>query len=184
MKKIAIALGLLAAMLMTPTGASAQTAPPKTTAPVKLSPDLSKLPIDKLLQTVQSAQAANTDSAGDDASPLQVIAAFLQLQPGQITELGTLLQARQAALVPLVQQIQALAQQVDTLVNSGGNPGQIGLLVLQIHARQMQIAQTQQAFLGQFIALLSPDQLQLLQALQIAVQLQPVLPAFKLIFLF
>ena len=184
MKKITIALGLLFTLFLSASGAGAQTAAAKTVKTVTLAPDISKLPIDKLLQAVQTAQTANTDSADDDASPLQVIAAFLQLQPAQITELETLLQARQAALVPLVQQIEVLGQQVDTLLNSGGNPAQIGMLVLQIHARQMQVAQTQLAFLGQFIALLSPDQLQRVQALQVAVAVQPVLPAFRLIFLF
>ena len=131
MKKVSIALALLIAMLMTTTGVHAQTTAPKGTAPVNLSPDLSKVPLDKLLQITQST---NTDAAGDDVTPLQVVAAFLQLQPGQVAELETLLQARQAALVPLIQQIQALVQQVDGLLNSGGNPAQIGILVLQIHA--------------------------------------------------
>jgi hypothetical protein len=70
------------------------------------------------------------------------------------------------------------------LLNSGGNPAQIGAVVIQIHALQQQMAAAQQAFLTQFIATLDPEQLQKLQAVQIAAQLQPILPAFQPIFLF
>jgi len=64
------------------------------------------------------------------------------------------------------------------------NPAQVGILVIQIHALQQQMAQAQQAFLTQFVAILDAEQLQKLQAVQIAAQLQPILPAFQPIFLF
>jgi hypothetical protein len=182
MKRTCIVFALLATLFVSTSRAHTQSSTPSKKTPVTLAPDLSKLTIDKLLQ--QRSQPAKADSADDDASPLQVIAAFLQLQPGQVTELETLLQARQATLAPLVLQVQALAQQVEALLNSGGNPSQIGVLVIQIHALQQQIAQGQQAFLSQFLALLTPDQIQRLQAVEVAIQLQPVLPAFRLIFLF
>jgi hypothetical protein len=101
-----------------------------------------------------------------------------------VSHLEQLLQARQAALVPIFQTAQGLTQQLGVLLNSGGNPAQVGILVIQIHALQQQAAQTQQAFLGQFEASLDPEQLQKLQAVQIAAQLQPILPAFRPIFLF
>jgi len=182
MKKTCIVLALLATLFMNASGAHAQSATSPKKVSVALAPDLSKLTIDKLLQ--QPSKTVNSDFADDDASPLQVIAAFLQLQPGQVAELETLLQARQATLAPLVLQVQALSQQVEALLNSGGSTAQIGALVIQIHALQQQIAQGQQAFLSQFLALLTPDQIQRVQALQVAAQLQPVLPAFRLIFLF
>ena len=119
-----------------------------------------------------------------DVSPLQVVAEFLQLQPPQINALGQLLEARQTALVPLFETAQQLTQQLGVALNNGANPAQVGALLIQIHALQQQMAQAQQAFVAQFLALLVPDQLQQLQAVQIAVQVQPVLPAFKLIFLF
>jgi hypothetical protein len=56
--------------------------------------------------------------------------------------------------------------------------------VFQIHAVQQQIGQVQQAFLTQFNGILDAEQLQKLQAVQIAAQLQPILPAFQPIFLF
>jgi hypothetical protein len=115
---------------------------------------------------------------------LQVVAEFLQLQPGQVSELGQLLQGRQTTLVPLFQTAQALIQQLGTLLNSGGNPAQVGVLVIQIHALQQQMGQVQQSFLTQFVSILDPEQVQKLQAVQIAAQLQPILPAFQPIFLF
>ena len=112
------------------------------------------------------------------------MAEFLQLRPGQVSEVEQLLQARQTTLAPLFQTAQALTQQLAVLLNSDGNPAQAGILVIQIHALQQQMAQAQQAFLAQFVAILDTDQLQKLQAVQIAAQLQPILPAFQPIFLF
>jgi len=122
--------------------------------------------------------------SSEETSPLQVVAEFLQLTPGQVTELQQLLQARQAKLVPLFQTAQTLIQQLGNLLNSGGNPAQVGAVVIQIHALQQQMAQAQQAFLTQFIGILSAEQLQKLQAVQVAAQLQPILPSFQPIFLF
>jgi hypothetical protein len=180
MKKTGIAFVLLATTLMTCAGVHAQTPSPKT-APVTLTPDLSKLNIEKILQQVQTT---NVQPSSEETSPLQVVAEFLQLQPGQVSELAQLLQARQTTLAPLFQTAQNLIQQLGNLLNSGGNPAQIGALVIQIHALQQQMAAAQQAFLTQFSAVLDTAQLQKLQAVQIAAQLQPILPAFQPIFLF
>jgi len=180
MKKMKLAFALLAAILMTYDRAHAQKPMPKS-APVIAAPDLSKLNIEKILQQVQ---ATKVQPSSQEASPLQVVAEFLQLRPGQLSELEQLLQARQTTLVPLFQTAQALIQQLGNLLNSGGNPAQVGVLVIQIHALQQQMAQVQQSFLSQFVATLDADQLQRLQAVQIAAQLQPILPAFHPIFLF
>jgi hypothetical protein len=180
MKKMRFAFVLLAAILISCEGAHAQK-PVTKSVPVVTAPDLSKLNIEKILQQVQTT---SVQPSGQETSPLQVVAEFLQLQPGQVSHLEQLLQARQAALVPIFQTAQGLTQQLTVLLNSGGNPAQVGILVIQIHALQQQAAQTQQAFLGQFVASLDPEQLQKLQAVQIAAQLQPILPAFQPIFLF
>ncbi len=180
MKKTGIAFALLATLLMTCAGAQAQVRGPKTPT-VTSTPDLSKLNIEKVLQQLQTT---TIQPGSEETSPLQVVAAFLQLTPGQVTELGQLLQARQATLVPLFQTAEALIQQLGNLLNSGGNPAQVGAVVIQIHALQQQMAQAQQAFLTQFIAILDAEQLQKLQAVQVAAQLQPILPAFQPIFLF
>lgn len=180
MKKPTIAFALLTLLLMTWAGASAQTSVPKATVPIS-GPDLSKLNIEKILQPLQIPK---TQSNSDETYFLQVVAEFLQLTPGQMSELGQLLQARQAKLVPLVQAAQALTEQLGNLLNSGAGPAQVGAVVIQIHALQQQAAQVQQAFLTQFTAILTTDQLQRLQAVQIGAQLQPILPAFQPIFLF
>jgi len=180
MKKTAIAFTVLAMILASCDGAQAQKLAPKST-PVTIAPDLTKLNIEKVLQQVQTA---NVQPSVQETSPLQVVAEFLQLSPGQVSELEQLLQARQTTLVPFFQTAQALTQQLAVLLNSGGNPAQVGVLVIQIHALQQQIAQAQQVFLTQFMAILGAEQLQKLQAVQIAAQLQPILPAFQPIFLF
>jgi hypothetical protein len=180
MKKTGIAFVVLAIILVSCDGAHAQKVTPKS-APVTIAPDLTKLNIEKMLQQVQTTRV---QPSAQDTSPLQVVTEFLQLRPGQVSEVEQLLQARQTTLVPLFQTAQALTQQLAVLLNSGGNPAQVGILVIQIHALQQQMAQAQQAFLAQFVAILDAEQLQKLQAVQIAAQLQPILPAFQPIFLF
>jgi hypothetical protein len=180
MKKMRFVFVLLAAILVSYEGARAQK-PLLKTVPAVTTPELSKLNIEKVLQQLQTS---NVQPNSQETSPLQVVAEFLQLQPGQVNALEQLLQARQAALVPIFQTAQGLTQQLGVLLNSGGNPAQVGILVIQIHALQQQAGQTQQAFLAQFVATLDPEQAQKLQAVQIAAQLQPILPAFQPIFLF
>ncbi len=180
MKQTGFAFTLLAILLMSCNPAQAQK-PASKPALVTAAPDLTKLSIEKILQQVQTT---NVQPGAPETSPLQGVAEFLQLRPGQVSELEQLLQARQTTLVPLFQTAQALTQQLAVLLNSGGNPAQVGILVIQIHALQQQMAQAQQAFLTQFVAILDAEQLQKLQAVQIAAQLQPILPAFQPIFLF
>src|SRR6266478_4678186 len=180
MKRTGFAFVLLAILLMSCSQALAQK-PAAKPAPVTPAPDLSKPNIEKILQQVQTTKL---QASAEETSPLQVVAEFLQLRPGQASELEQLLQARQAAIVPLFQTAQAMTQQLGILLNAGGNPAQVGVLVIQIHALQQQMGQAQQVFLTQFVAILDTDQLQKLQAVRIAAQLQPILPAFQPIFLF
>jgi hypothetical protein len=79
-----------------------------------------------------------------------VVAEFLQLQPGQLSSLEQLLQARQATLLPLLQTAQTLIQQLANVLNSGGNPAQVGVLVIQIHGLQQQMAQAQRLCCASF----------------------------------
>src|SRR5713226_7795480 len=180
MKKIRFTFALLAILLASCDGVYAQKPAPKP-VPVTPAPDLSKLNIEQILQQVQATKIQASD---EETSPLQLVAEFLQLRTGQVGELEQLLQARQATLVPLFQAAQSLIQQLGILLNSGGNPAQVGVLVIQIHALQQRMAQVQQAFLAQFMAILDADQLQKLQSVQIAAQLRPILPAFQPILLF
>jgi len=180
MRKMGIAFALLLGLLGNGTGTHAQASSPKTTTTTTV-PDLSKLNLETMLRQVS---ATNVQTSDAETTPLAVVAAFLQLTPNQATELGQLLEARQAKLVPLLQTAQNLTQQLGNLLNSGANPAQVGAVVIQIHGLQQQAGQTQEAFLTQFTGMLAADQLQRLEAVQIAAHLQPVLPAFQAIFLF
>jgi hypothetical protein len=145
------------------------------------APNLSKLNVSAVLQQMQSATAQGDPDA---PTPLQIVVQFLQLQPAQEPLFGQLLQARQTAVAPLFQAMAQKEQQLEALLASGGNPAQVGILVIQIHALQQQVMQTQQVFLGNLANLLDQDQQQRLAAVAIAVQLQPVVPAFVALQLF
>jgi|SRR5579859_643715 len=141
-------------------------------------PNLSQLNVTTMLKQMQSAAA---EGNADAPAPLQIVVQFLQLSPDQQTVFGELLQARQTAVTPLFLGIAQREQQLQALLASGGNPAQIGVLVIQIHALQQQIVQTQQNFLANFANLLDPDQKQRFVAVHVAAQLQPVVPAFELL---
>jgi hypothetical protein len=144
-------------------------------------PDISKLNVTAMLQQMNSAAAQGNPEA---PSPLQIVVQFLQLQPSQQPIFGQLLQARQAAVTPFFEGITQREQQLEELLSTGGNPAQVGILVIQIHALQQQIVQTQQSFLANLANLLTQDQQQRLAAVHVAVQLQPVVPAFQVLQLF
>jgi len=153
--------------------------PAANSTPTVVAPDLSKLNIGKVLAQMQTATVDE-----EAPPPIQVVAQFLQLRPDQQQIFGQLLQARQTALTPLLVAIERRVQQLEALLSSGGNPGDIGVLVIQIHALQQQVAQVQQSFLAHFASLLDQEQQQRLAAVHIAAQLQPVLPAFEQLYLF
>jgi len=180
MKKTGIAFALLAILFVGSSEALAQK-PAAKPAPAVPTPDLGKLDIGKILE---QAQTTKVQANAEETSPLEVVAEFLQLRPGQASQLGQLLEARQAAIVPLLQTAEALTQQLGILLNTGGSPVQVGVLVIHIHALQQQIGQAQQSFLSHFVAILDAEQAQKLQAVQFARQLQSILPAFQPIFLF
>jgi hypothetical protein len=153
-------------------------APAATSAPTGPAPNLSQLNVATMLHQMQAAAA---EGSADLPAPLQIVVQFLQLRADQQTVFGELLQARQTAAAPLFQGIAQREQQLQALFASGGNPAQFGILVIQIHALQQQILQTQQVFLTNFVKLLDPDQEQRFTAVHVAAQLQPVVPAFQLL---
>ena len=91
MKQTGSVFALLAILLLSCNPAQAQKPALKST-PVTIAPDLTKLNVEKTLQQVQTT---NVQPSAQDTSPLQVVAEFLQLRPGQVSELEELLQARQ-----------------------------------------------------------------------------------------
>lgn len=156
--------------------------PASKSGPGVSPPDYSKLT--SMGKVLEGMQTPSIGENGQTLSPFDVVVQFLQLSPGQAQEFQQLLQARQATVTPLLQAIQQLTQQLQALLQSGGSPQQVGAVVIQIYGLQQQVAQVQQAFLTNFMNLLNPDQQQRLQAVRIAEQLQPILPAFQQLYLF
>ena len=180
MKQTRVVIALLSMVIGSANLLHAQKPTPKT-GPVVSVPDLSKLSIGNMLEEMQTTTIAGN---GEAPSPIQVVAQFVQLRPDQVQELGQLLQARQAAVVPLLQEIQQRVQKLEALLNSGGSPANVGMLVIQIHTLQQEVEQVQQDFLSKLVNLLDPEQQQRLEAVRIASQLQPILPAFQQLYLF
>ena len=143
------------------------------------APDLSKMDMGKVLSSMQPASVE-----GEVPPQVQIVAQFLQLRPDQQQVFGQLLVARQTAVAPLLVGIQLRTLQLEALLNSGGNPGEVGVLVVQIHGLQQQVAQVQLSFLAHLGHLLDQEQQQKLALVHIAAQLQPVLPAFEQLYLF
>jgi hypothetical protein len=83
-------------------------------------------------------------------------------------------------LETLGQQSAEVQQQLDLLLGqTNTDPAQIGALVLQLHALQLEAAQVVEGFHHVFAGLLTQDQKQKLEGVSVASQLQPVVGAFR-----
>ena len=145
----------------------------------KAKPSASTLTLAGLGTNTEKLQALVAEPTDQASVDVQTVAQFLELQPAQIQALVQLLQGRQSALQPLLQTLTADEQQLAQLLNSGGAPGDIGQLVIQIHALEQQVMLVEQSFLTSFVSVLDSDQQQRLGAVRLAAQLQPVVPAFQ-----
>lgn len=143
-----------------------------------------------LAQEPSGAPGAMTQgSAGDmnrsnipgcgPSQALQVVAGFLNLNSDQVQALQLLLRARQQAATPLLQGIAERERRIQELLDSGGDPAEIGGLVVEIQRLRQGVAQAQAEFLARFAGLLNQDQQQRWSAVQMAERLQPFLPAFQ-----
>jgi hypothetical protein len=137
---------------------------------------ISRLGVLAIVAWSLAAAEVKADSCPD---PPAVVARFLHLSPEQGQAFGQLLQARQAALAPILQQIAHREQRIRELVAAGGNPAEIGTLMLQVHQLQQAAAAAQAQFLTAFAGLLNEDQRRQWDGVRLAAQLQPVLPAFQ-----
>jgi Spy/CpxP family protein refolding chaperone len=124
----------------------------------------------------EHAEAAK--APGCDGGPLAVVAQFLTLAPEQVQAVGQLLQERDQALAPIHQQIAMREQLIEQLLASGGDPAEIGQLVVEVHQLRQTEQAVQEQFLAGFQSVLSEPQRQRWAQVQMAAQLQPVLPAF------
>lgn len=177
MKLFSVALLVFACALSGATILTAQTttARPHPGAPAPALPNV------VTSSTPQKTPAGASASPDDLSTALQAVVQFLQLRPDQQMVLGQLLQARQQALAPLLQGIAQRESRLYQLLDSGGTPPEIGILVIEIHILQKQAAQVQQDFVSRWESLLDSDQQQRLQAARVAVSLQPLVPAFQLL---
>ena len=127
--------------------------------------------------------APSTALAASDPHPhfggLPVVVKALELTPEQAEGLGQLLTERQEAWAPLLAEISALESKLESLIEAGEDPPQIGVLVLEIRNRQERVAEIQQTFLEAFHALLSDPQKERLTQIRIAAKLAQVVPAFS-----
>lgn len=124
------------------------------------------------------AQALATEEGPEYA--LRVVAAFLELTDEQVASLTTLLEQRNEAIAPLVEEIHARQQQLAEELQSGNPaPGTVGQLVIEIHQFGELIRQAQQSFLESFTSLLNQEQQRRYQAIRMAERLRRFLPAFE-----
>ncbi len=150
-------------------------APAKKSATPGVTTDLSSASMGKVIEQMQPVKTESKPPA----SPVEVIAGFLQLRPDQIAVFGQLLQARQEAAVPVLAEIQIRVKRLEEILKAGSNPAEVGVLVIQIHQLKEQVGQIQLNFLTQFANLLDADQRQRFEAVRLAAQLQPVVPYFQ-----
>jgi Spy/CpxP family protein refolding chaperone len=127
----------------------------------------------------QGSAPPSNSAASDACAPPTLVASFLNFTEPQATQFQALLGQFLPVLQSLQQQIAELQTQLDALLSRPNpNPGQIGSLVLQIHALQQQETQAIENFQNLFASLLTDQQKQKVQAVTQAAQLQPVVGAF------
>lgn len=131
-----------------------------------------------------TANTTPNTSQATPPPPPAVVAAFLNLTPGQDAQFQALLGSFLGTLQNLEAQAAAREQALQPLLSAANpNPLQIGVVVLQIHALEQQQAQAVQSFQQAFVSMLAPDQLQKVQAVAQAAQLAPVVGAFQSLYL-
>jgi Spy/CpxP family protein refolding chaperone len=123
--------------------------------------------------------AAEAAPGGDcEGGPLAIVAQALTLAPEQVQAVQQLLQQRAEELGPIQQEIAIREQLIEELIASGGDPAQIGQLVVEIHELRQAAQAVQAQFLNGFRSVLNPQQQERWGQVQMAAQLQTVLPAF------
>jgi hypothetical protein len=125
-----------------------------------------------------TAQESEAPGAQYGADPLAVVAQFLSLAPEQVQALALTLQQRDASVAPVLVEIAQREQRIQELIASGGDPAEIGRIVVEIHHLRQVVQTALVQFLAQFQSLLNPEQRQRWEHVRLTAQLLPVLPAF------
>lgn len=137
----------------------------------------------------KTAPAATSTSATSNPSascptPPAVVATVLGLTPGQVEQFGALLSQVLPTLQGLQTQGAATQQQLDVLLGQANpDPAQVGRLVVQLHIIEVSTSKLISGFQNAFAGLLSQEQLQKLQGITGASQVQPVVGAFVALYL-
>jgi hypothetical protein len=135
-------------------------------------------------QVLTNGATPATNSSDQCPPPSAVVDSFLGFTVGQAAQFGQLLTQFQTTVHGLQTQIAARQAQVENLLNQPNpNPAVIGTLIVQIHALQQQAAKAVQSYQSLFAGLLTRDQIEKIQALTQASQLQPVLGSFVALYL-
>jgi len=117
--------------------------------------------------------------AGCEGGPVAVVVHFLGLRPDQLPVLEQALRERQQTLGPILQGIAMREQRIRELIATGGNPAEIGVLVIQIHQLRQAAEAAQAVFMARVESLLDAEQRARWQQVRVAARLQPVVPAFQ-----
>ena len=112
--------------------------------------------------------------------PVQVVAAVLELSSDQVTALATMLAAREQALGPSREQLQARHQALAAALDSATPDAQIvGQLVIDIRVLEQQMRTIAAASASQFEEVLTATQRERLQHIRAAARVCPAVPAFE-----
>jgi Spy/CpxP family protein refolding chaperone len=112
--------------------------------------------------------------------PIAAVAAVLELNNDQLQALLTMIQARDAALRPLAEELQRHQQALDQLLRSpDADAATVGGLVLETRALTAKIGELRAQANAQFEQLLTPEQAEKLQHIREAAAIQEVVQAFR-----
>ena len=182
-------VGVLVAILVVCIGLAQAQARKPGRAPAVSAPDAGTIDMETLEAVASMVQVPSSSSVASATSSaeaylepeqaLHIVAQFLQLTPNQVEALVELLRVRQETIAPLLQQIAEREQQIQMLLQSGGDPAAIGQLVIEIYQLKQLIQRAQQDFMAAFMSLLSSDQKMRVRQVMLAARLQPVVDAFR-----
>ena len=131
-----------------------------------------------LLAGLISCPLALADSAAPPDPPA-VVAQFLELTPEQAGQFRQMLDTLQKAVQGFEQQVQDKQKNLQALLQADSpDAAAVGKAVLEIRAVEKQAGQALDAYHAQFGALLTPEQVGRVQAVQQAAALLPAVPVF------
>ena len=132
-----------------------------------------------LLVLVHSLPCRAADT-GSLPAPIVAVSTILELSDEQVGALVTMIEARDAALRPLAEELQRHQQALEQLLQKpDADAATIGQLVLETRALSANVANIRGQANAQFEQTLTPDQLGRLQHIREAASLSGIMPAFQ-----